>query len=330
MLFCTSSINATDIKTVDNNYLDYFDSYNDNDQIKLIDFFHYLFKLKGIDESLVNKFIFKPEYRIDSYGYNANTTRLTALIDLMRAYMIIPDINSIEYYPWTDIPESDDFYSISDIELAYVSYARELGITKGISMTEFGFTKNITVWQLKTFIKNIENLSINPVEFPLEYSTNDNIKNLDKLALPLIIEYMQKLPEPIKNKIINDNWKFYFSDDNIPNQDKGIIGITDSDNHNISLITLKRPGYNRNFTEIMVHEFGHVIHYLSNISPFTEQIIFIEKPKLANDYIIYANTNKNEFVACAWAYLYFKGDEYFSAEYPGTYEFIQDMISRIE
>ena len=197
-------------------------------------------------------------------------------------------------------------------------------------MTEFGFTKNITVWQLKTFIKNIENLSINPVEFPLEYSTNDNIKNLDKLALPLIIEYMQKLPEPIKNKIINDNWKFYFSDDNIPNQDKGIIGITDSDNHNISLITLKRPGYNRNFTETMVHEYGHVIHSLYGYIDPPNNVLTEEKPKLASKYRAYAEKNNIEFVACAWTYWYIVGDDYFSQEYPETYKFLQDMISKIK
>lgn len=327
---CMNSAKAIDCQDIEDNHLNYFDSYKDTDKIKLNDFYCFLFELNNIDKSLVDQFLFKAEYRCNSYGYNANTSRMTAIINLMRAYMIIPDVNSIEYYPWTDIPESDMMYSITNTELAYISYARKLGITKGISETEFGFNKDVTIGQLKIFINNIKKLSMYQVDFPFEYESSPNIKNLDKLVLPLIIEYMNSLPEKVKNKIINSKWKFYFCENYVPGYNEGTIGLTDCENRIITLSTLRRPGYLRIFTETMVHEFGHVIYHLSNIKLIDDEIINIEKPKLSTEYKSYANKNKNEFIACAWTYLYYVGDDYFSIEYPYTYEFIQDMISRIE
>ena len=80
----------------------------------------------------------------------------------------------------------------------------------------------------------------------------------------------------------------------------------------------------------MVHEYGHVIHSFYGYVDPPNNILTEEKPKLASEYRPYAEENNIEFVACAWTYWYFTGDEQFSQEYPETYKFLQDMISKIK
>ena len=329
ILICTICIigntSITNADASEYSYENFLDSYNDNDYIKLEDFYKLLFLQHDIDPYYIDHFIFSFSYKVDTYGYYPMVKRETALIDLMRSYMLIPDPSEITLYPWKDI-DSD----LNKQYLAYISYAKELGITNGITKDEFGFGKEITIKQLKAFINRINSLDLNQLQtkFKMNYKSVDSIGNLTELAIPLVIEYLNTLPDFVEKAIIENDRTIMFCDDTIPDyEDRPVIGLTNP--NEIRIITTASYCWKFSFNEILVHEFGHVVHKLSNMEIPYENFNE-EKLKLSYMYTSYATENELEYIACAWTWLYITGDEYFSKEFPETYKFIQDMIMNIK
>lgn len=145
----------------------------------------------------------------------------------------------------------------------------------------------------------------------------------------MVIEYLYSLPNNVENAIINDDRTIIFCGDEIPGYE-GIPAIGATSNTRIYFTTTSTHSWDHSFIETMVHEYGHVIHSLYRYVDPPNNILTEEKPKLASEYRAYAEKNNIEFVACAWTYWYFVGDERFSQEYPETYKFLQDMISKIK
>ena len=330
ILICTICIigntSITNADASEYSYENFLDSYNDNDYIKLEDFYKLLFLQHDIDPYYIEHFIFSFSYKVDTYGYYPMVKRETALIDLMRSYMLIPDPSEITLYPWKDI-DSD----LNKQYLAYISYAKELGITNGITKDEFGFGKEITIKQLKAFINRINSLDLNQLQtkFKMNYKSVDSIGNLTELAIPLVIEYLYSLPNNVESAIINDNRTIIFCGDEIPGYE-GIPTIGATSNTCIYFTTTSTHSWDHSFIETMVHEYGHVIHSLYGYVDPPNNVLTEEKPKLASEYRAYAEKNNIEYIACAWTWLYITGDEHFSKEFPETYKFIQDMIMNIK
>lgn len=276
--------------------------------------------------------ILKEEYTHNYYtGYVSlcEVQRADALIGLMRVYKLIPDFDTIELYEWTDIPASKNY---SDIELAYISYARELGITSGTSEFTFSFNTPITKNQLNTFnerINQLENLEDLQVNSPLEVYDHEN-SNCNIFVEPLLIEVLMQLPENVYTKLINDDWRIKLVHEENMNVNGSLaIGATYYDTRQIDIIT--HHGMTTSFYITMVHELAHAIDSSCNwklvngVTPDTE-ILNEEKPKLAKNYRSYANTNTHEFIACVFEYIAIYGIEEFKDEYPLTYEWINSQI----
>lgn len=330
IFYCTQNAIAIDYYIEDNtqNYEEILNSYSNTDIISKSDFFNFIFSLNNIDINLTNRFTFKTSYTINSVGFNTNVTRTTALIDIMRSFMLIPNPKYTNHYDWSDTPSN-----FSDQDIAYINYAKELGITNGLTNTEFGFYEYVTIWQLKEFINRINRLDLenNKTIAQITITTCDEIGNLGELAKPLVIEYLYTLPDNIINSLIKNNWEIIMCGDIIPGyDDTSVVGATYPYKQKVYLTTIGEYSWTKSFKETMIHEFGHVIHTLYNLTPIPEDILSTEKPKLAKDYRPYADSSDEEFIACAWAYLYYKNDDYFSKEYPKTYQFIQNMISEIK
>lgn len=324
---CTSSTIAINIQ--DSNqitYNDYLKMLSNKTEITKYELFTLIYLQHNIDPELINHSTFIRKYIVTSYNVNSNSNRAIALIDLMRAYMLIPDPENTYFYPWEDIDKE-----LSKQDLAYISYAKELGITNGISQTKFGFNLPITGWQLKTIINRINQLDLSKIQtkFKLNYIVYEDIENLEDLIIPLVIEYLYSLPNNVENAIINDDRTIIFCGDEIPGYE-GIPAIGGTSNTRIYLTTTSTHSWDHSFIETMVHEYGHVIHSLYGYVDPPNNILTEEKPKLASEYRAYAEKNNNEFVACAWTYWYIVGDDHFSQEYPETYKFLQDMISKIK
>ena len=329
LLLISCTYNAKAIDNHESNqiaYNDYLNTLSNKSQVKNSELYTLLYLHHNIDPELIDHSTFIRKYMVTSYGVNSNSNRATALIDLMRAYMLIPDPENTHFYPWEDIDKE-----LSKQDLAYISYAKELGITNGISQTKFGFNLPITGWQLKTIINRINQLDLSKIQtkFKLNYIIYKDIGNLEELIIPLVIEYLYSLPNNVENAIINDDRTIIFCGDEIPGYE-GISAIGGTSNTRIYLTTTSTHSWDHSFIETMVHEYGHVIHSLYGYIDPPNNILIEEKPKLASEYRAYAEKNNNEFVACAWTYWYFVGDEHFSQEYPETYKFLQDMISKIK
>ena len=327
IVICTSSTTA--INTQESNqitYNDYLDTLSNKSQVKKSELYTLLYLHHNIDPELIDHSTFIRKYMVTSYGVNSNSNRATVLIDLMRSYMLIPDPESTYFYSWEDIDKE-----LSKQDLAYISYAKELGITNGISQNKFGFNLPITGWQLKTFIDRINQLDLPKIQtkFKLNYIIYEDIGNLEDLVIPLIIEYLYSLPNNVESAIINDNRTIIFCGDEIPGYE-GIPAIGATSNTSIYFTTTSPHSCNQSFIETMVHEYGHVIHSLYGYVDPPNNILTEEKPKLVSEYRAYAEKNNIEFVACAWTYWYIVGDEHFSQEYPETYKFFQDMILNIK
>ena len=314
----------------DSNLLFISDKHIENEYIDIDQFLKLIFSQHNISSTTINHCIFKNKYRVSNYTLSSYTTRETALIDLMRSYMLIPDPDKINLYPWDDIPNNTN---LSKQDLAYISYAKELGITKGYTDSTFGFNMPITKWQLNTFIKNIENVKkslSNQVEYGIQCISYDKNKHLDELAFPIVIEYLYSLPNNVETAIKNNNWTVVICNDTIPGYEKyNAIGLTNLDICSIYLISTAKYSTYYSFEEILIHEFGHVINNLANLELYQNDEIIKEQEKLSRAYRPYANESMSEYIACAWTWLYYIGDIHFSNAYPNTYKFIQKMISSI-
>ena len=329
LLLISCTYNAKAIDNHESNqiaYNDYLNTLSNKSQVKNSELYTLLYLHHNIDPELIDHSTFIRKYMVTSYVVNSNSNRATALIDLMRAYMLIPDPENTYFYSWEDIDKK-----LSKQELAYINYAKELGITNGISQTKFGFNLPITGWQLKAFINRINQLDLSKIQtkFKLNYIIYKDIGNLEELIIPLVIEYLYTLPNNVENAIINDNRTIIFCGDEIPGYE-GIPAIGGTSNTRIYLTTTSTHSWDHSFIETMVHEYGHVIHSLYGYVDPPNNILIEEKPKLASEYRAYAEKNNIEFVACAWTYWYIVGDEHFSQEYPETYKFFQDMILNIK
>ena len=329
LLLISCTYNAKAIDNHESNqiaYNDYLNTLSNKSQVKKTELYTLLYLHHNINPELIDHSTFIKKYMVTSYGVNSNSNRATVLIDLMRSYMLIPDPENTYLYPWEDTNTI-----LSDQELAYISYAKELGITAGISQTKFGFNLPITGWQLKTFIDRINQLDLPKIQtkFKLNYVIYEDIGNLENLVIPLVIEYLYSLPNNVENAIIDDGRTIIFCGDEIPGYEgTPVTGATS--NTRVYLTTTSTHSWDHIFIEAMVHEYGHVIHSFYGYVDPPNNILTEEKPKLASEYRPYAEENNIEFVACAWTYWYFVGDEYFSQKYPETYKFLQDMISKIK
>ena len=279
----------------------------------------YDISLNEIQESTIIKC-----YYIDSYNtYELN--RMQTLIDIMRLNLLIPDPDLTPSYSWTDIPKY-----ITDQELAYINYAKELGITNGTGKSTFGFTQPITYSQFNTFILNIEKIkNLNQYQALCPITIIDKMNyNHEKLATPLIIEYFNTLPENLVAKF--SDWTLYLDGYNIPCYDYA-IGLTDSYNNTIDIVSLNKPPRKLDVIEVIVHEFGHAISTIANrrlvngVYPDTN-ILEEEMPRLVKVYRSYAGENRDEYFACAWYWNYHVGDALFSFAYPYTYELFQSIL----
>ena len=326
---CTSPAFANDTQTNRDRYIEYINSFEESDTISTTDFMKVIFDLNDIDMSLFDHYIVKRNYIVNSFRIDQKVTRETALIDIMRSFMLIPDPDKINLYPWEDAT----YCGLTKQELAYISYAKELGITNGISSTKFGFNCPVTIKQIKSFIENInqlEDLSELQTKFQLNYVIDETVMSLDSLCIPLITEYLYSLPDNVEKSIIDHKWSIVLCSDTIPDYNANAIGLTSYRNLEVSIITISTHTWDRDFTEIMTHEFGHVLHDLSGFKPLSEEILTKEKPNLASDYREYANTNEYEYIACSWYYMSIIGETNFSNKYPETYAYINEMLSSIK
>lgn len=323
---------------VTNQYNDDFDeyisNYDDNSSIKISLFFNFIYKKYEIPSSTKKFFPVVRNYTINtSYNWFMPVNRTTVLVTLMRINMLIPDTDKVVKYEWTDIPDNLD-----PLYIDYINYAKQLGITNGTGETTFGFNENATIWQFKTFISNIENIkniSQYQMTSPIKINANTKGTNIEKLISPLIIEYFLSLPENIQNRLIKNNWEYTLVLDNIPGYSSNVIGATYLHNHNIVLTTRASLFSSINFIETLVHETGHAIDYEGGIRLTRNinngSIIFdIEMPKMGKEYRGYATTNSEEYFACAWYWMYLKGEDYFSENYPYTYRHFLNVINAIK
>ena len=73
ILICTICIigntSITNADASEYSYENFLDSYNDNDYIKLEDFYKLLFLQHNIDPYYIEHFIFSFSYKVDTYGY---------------------------------------------------------------------------------------------------------------------------------------------------------------------------------------------------------------------------------------------------------------------
>lgn len=267
------------------------------------------------------------EYYYTKSWHNSMANRMQTLIDIMRLNMLIPDPNTIKSYPWEDIPDN-----ITDQELAYINYAKELGITNGTGEFTFGFNQHITYSQFNTFITNIENIkniSEYQKSYPVIIIDKMNYNN-DKLVAPLISEYFNTLPNKLTTEL--SSWTLYLDGDSIPSYDTA-VGLTTPVENKIEIISLSSTFKNQSFIETMIHEFGHAISWIANkrlvngAYPDTN-ILEEEMPKLVKGYRKYAGENRDEYFACAWYWNYHVGDVLFSTVYPYTYELFQSILNK--
>ena len=86
----------------------------------------YLYNELGYDYNTLNSNCVTRSY-YTGFGIGMNMNRKIALIDLMRIYNLIPDPDEYaNMYKWDDKVSTDN-----PQELAYINYAKYLGITKG-------------------------------------------------------------------------------------------------------------------------------------------------------------------------------------------------------
>lgn len=332
ILLCTTAVFATTVKyDYDDSSISYEEYLNHNqgiyEEMNGQAVIGLLCRKYNIKMDNIRKSTITPLY-YSHYWPLAPVTRMQALIDIMRVNMLIPDPETVTSYIWNDLPQY-----IDDMDLAYINYAKELGITNGIEENAFGFNKIITYYQFDKLINNIkslENLESYQVKCPIKVIDREN-QNHDILAAPIITEYLYTIPDKLVNKL--KVWSFYLDGYYIPNYDYA-VGLTSDYDSQIDIISYKNNTYATSFgfNETMIHEFGHAFSCISGIQVLQDvdngsHIIEEEIPKLAEDYRTYAASNRYEYFACAWVWLYTLGDENFKSSYPYTYAMFQKMLS---
>lgn len=261
-------------------------------------------------------------------GYDfVSVNRMTALIDLMRVNFLIPDPDYKSNTIWADIPKD-----ITAQKLAYINYAKDLGITKGIGNNQFGFKNYTNYNQVKAFIEAIDNLNdVNKTESPIKIIDLSK-ENYNLMAVPLIIEYMNSLPQKVRDRLISSEWDITLVLNGfISNQNA--VGLTFSASKGIQVVTERYNQFAPDFLQILIHEFGHAIMLEVDFSFYEEnypQIVEVEMPKLGKEYRDYAMSSMTEYFACAWYWLYYIGEEKFSQEYPETYKAFQECLALYE
>lgn len=272
----------------------------------------------NIDLDMLSECTLKTSYYTNNW-HLTTIDRMTMLIDIMRLNMLIPDPDSTDIieYPWEDIPDN-----ISAQDLAYINYAKQLGITSGTGEYTFGFNENATYEHFDAFANNIskiENIEQYQVECPIKVIDNTN-KDLDRFAEPLIIEYFNTLPDRLVADLCI--YTIYIDDQELPEYSYA-TGLTYTPTKIIRILGTSDMLYGKNFNETMIHEFGHAVNDVSginlihNVNNYNE-ILDIEMPKMGRVYRSYATTNKYEFFACAWYYNYLRGEEIFASIFPET------------
>lgn len=261
------------------------------------------------------------------FDRGADTDRISTLISVMRLYNLIPDPDIYSCaYTWDDTPEK-----ITDQELAYVNFAKYLGITNGTSETIFGFNDKITYWQVDTFIERTKSVS-NKYQYQYNFTfVDDSELNYGIFCKPLIAEYLYKLPDNVADNFTDGNWTFQILCGNIPKVTTDAVGATYYYQKKITIVANTHGLNVSSFTDTLIHEIGHGIDAELNQGmsyEVTSEILETEMPKLAKNYRIYASTDKYEYMACAWRYMDIIGEEKFKVEYPLTYDIFVDILSK--
>lgn len=271
--------------------------------------------------------IMQEEYIREYYTKLVSDVRITradALVGLMRLYHLIPDFDTIELYAWKDIPAN----SYTDVELAYISYAKELGITNGVTDDTFGFSRYTSIAWLNIITQRIENLNnLNDLQVDSIITVYDDEEtNCNVFVEPLLIEVLMQMPDSIYESLKNSAWSIrlihepYF----VVNTTKA-LGATYNTYCRMDIATKTNTSLSVYIT--MVHELAHAIEHSCGWEFDTEnsldaQILNEEMPKLANLYRTYASKSNHEYIACVFEYVSIYGIDKFEENYPLTYEWI--------
>lgn len=282
----------------------------------------YLYNELEYDYSTLGSNCFIRSY-YTGFGNGMNMNRKMALIDLMRIYNLIPDPDEYaNLYTWEDKVLTDD-----PQELAYINYAKYLGITKGTSPTTFGFDQTVTRAQLNTFRDNIKNLKdLEKYQYEYKFTVTDDNKNkhYSTFCKPLIAEYYYSLPDYIVDRVTTGKWKIEVVNGHIPGVRSNVdaVGATNYYTYKIYVAAETDVMNLASFMNTFIHEFGHVLDaesdcFLSNSinSNYNDEI-----NKLSKEHREYASTNQYEYIACSWRYMELIGEEKYSEEYPLTYQ----------
>lgn len=310
----------------------YINDYDDTSFISNLEFMHSIANMFDIKYDAIAQENYIFEYYTGYSHYNM-IQRQNVLVALMRLYHLYPDFNNITLYEWADSPN----IKMSNQELAYITYAKELGITSGTSETTFGFNQSATIWQIKTFIErinNLENIEELQKECPLQVIDTEDY-NREVITEPLICEFFYGLPEEIRVGLVTNDYQVYLYYNTIPGyEDVGAIGIHYSYPPIIGLTTKGNLTTYR-FTRIFSHEIGHAIENLAKTHLVygvdnCSDIIDDEIPKMVLKFRSYAGTNVREYIACAVEYAYIYGEDALKTEYPSTYEYFMQLINIIQ
>ena len=292
----------------------------------------YLYNELGYDYNILNSNCVTHSY-YTGFGIGMNMNRKMALIDLMRIYNLIPDPDEYaNMYKWDDKVSTDD-----PQELAYINYAKYLGITKGTSETTFGFDQSVTRTQLNTFRDNIKNLTdLKSYQYDYKFSVTDDQPNKHYSAFckPLIAEYYYTLPDYIIDRVTTGKWKIEIVNGHIPGVASNIdaIGATNYYTYKIYVAAETNVFNLSSFMDTFIHEFGHVLDCESNcfLSNSINNVYNDEIDKLCVEHRVYASTNQYEYIACAWRYMELIGEEKYSEDYPLTYQLFLQGLNRLK
>lgn len=319
LIICTTMIGAGD------------DIYQ-RETIRNDEMIEYLYNELGYDYNTLNSNCVMSSY-YTGFGIGMNMNRKMALIDLMRIYNLIPDPDEYaNMYKWDDKVSTDD-----PQELAYINYAKYLGITKGTSATTFGFDQSITRSQLNTFRDNIKNLTnLKKYQYEYKFSVTDDQanKHYSTFCKPLIAEYYYTLPDYIIDRVTTGKWKIEIVNGRIPGVASNIdaIGATNYYTYMIYVAAETNVLNLSSFMDTFIHEFGHVLDCESNcfLSSSINNLYNDEIDKLCVEHRGYASKNEYEYIACAWRYMEIIGEEKYSEDYPLTYQLFLQGLNRLK
>lgn len=310
---------------------EYVEHYGDAKYVNATNLYYLIYKKYGIYGKYNQYSPINNSYIISATCENrAKIDRTTALVALMRVNMLIPNNTTVNEYTWTDAPKNLD-----KLYIDYINYAKQLNITKGTGDTSFGFRKPVTFEQILAFMENIEkieNISQYQCKTDLEINSNCSGPNIDKMAIPIVVEFYNTLPKNIKNAMVSNKWSVNIVLDRIPEYDESVFGLTSPSKHKLYVRTKTTNYYYREFYEVLIHEIGHIIDYESGfiLSNNVDQNIKNEITKLSTEYRHYASSDIFEYFACAWCWMNMVGEKEFVKDYPYTYQYIMKSIDAIK